>query len=67
MLRINGEEKDFAGELLLDVLLKEGYEPTRVVVERNLEIVPKDQLQYVVLQDKDVIEVIRFVVGGYNK
>ncbi len=64
MLRINGEEKDFAGELLLDVLLKEGYEPTRVVVERNLEIVPKDQLQYVVLQDEDVIEVLRFVGGG---
>lgn len=64
MLRINGEEKDFAGELLLDVLLKEGYEPARVVVERNLEIVPKDQLQHVVLQDEDVIEVLRFVGGG---
>ena len=64
MLRINGEEKDFAGELLLDILLKEGYEPARVVVERNLEIVPKDQLQHVVLQDEDVIEVLRFVGGG---
>ena len=64
MLRINGEERDFAGENLLDVLLKEGYEPERVVVERNLEIVPKDQLPHVVLQDEDVIEVLRFVGGG---
>ena len=64
MLRINGEEKAFAGERLLDVLLKEGYEPARIVVERNLEIVPKDQLQHVVLRDEDVIEVLRFVGGG---
>lgn len=64
MLRINGEEKDFAGEKLLDVLRKEGYEPARVVVERNLEIVPRDQLSDVVLQDEDVLEVLRFVGGG---
>ena len=64
MLRINGEERDFAGENLLDVLRKEGYEPERVVVERNLEIVPKDQLPHVVLQEEDVIEVLRFVGGG---
>ena len=64
MLRINGEEKDFAGEKLLDVLRKEGYEPARAVVERNLEIVPRDQLSDVVLQDEDVIEVLRFVGGG---
>ena len=64
MLRINGEEKDFAGEKLLDVLRKECYEPARVVVERNLEIIPKDQLSDVVLQDEDVLEVLRFVGGG---
>ena len=41
-----------------------GFEPERVVVERNLEIVPKEQLAQVIIQDEDVIEVLRFVGGG---
>lgn len=36
----------------------------RVVVERNLEIVPQDQLGAVMIQDDDAIEVLRFVGGG---
>lgn len=45
-------------------LYQGGFEPERVVVERNLEIVPKEQLAQVVIQDEDVIEVLRFVGGG---
>ena len=41
-----------------------GFEPERVVVERNLMIIPKDQLGNVIIQDEDVIEVLRFVGGG---
>ncbi|MFR5356431.1 MAG: sulfur carrier protein ThiS [Clostridia bacterium] len=35
-----------------------------MVVEKNLEIIPKDQFGQVVIQDEDVIEVVRFVGGG---
>ena len=64
MVKINGEEKKIAGKNLLEFLKETGFEPERVVVERNLIIIPKDQLGNVTIQDEDVIEVLRFVGGG---
>ena len=64
MVKINGEEKTLAGQNLLAYLQEAGFEPERVVVERNFEIVPKEQLAQVIIQDEDVIEVLRFVGGG---
>ncbi|WP_432629303.1 sulfur carrier protein ThiS [Brotaphodocola sp.] len=64
MVKINGEEKAIAGKNLLEYLKEAGFEPERVVVERNFEIVPKDQLGNVTIQDEDEIEVLRFVGGG---
>ena len=64
MVKINGEEKEIAGKNLLEFLKETGFEPERVVVERNLMIIPKDKLGNVTIQDEDVIEVLRFVGGG---
>lgn len=64
MVKINGEEKEIAGKNLLEYLKEAGFEPERVVVERNLEIIPKDELGNTIIQDEDVIEVLRFVGGG---
>lgn len=64
MVKINGEEKEIAGKNLLEYLKEAGFEPERVVVERNLEIVPKEELGNVMIQDEDAIEVLRFVGGG---
>lgn len=64
MVRINGEEKALAGLNLLEYLKTAGYQPEKIVVERNLEIIPRDQLQDVVIQDEDLIEVLSFVGGG---
>ena len=64
MVKINGEEKEIAGKNLLEYLKEAGCEPERVVVERNLDIIPKDELGNTIIQDEDVIEVLRFVGGG---
>lgn len=64
MVKINGEEKEIAGKNLLEYLEEAGFEPERVVVERNLDIIPKDELGNTIIQDEDVIEVLRFVGGG---
>ena len=64
MVKINGEEKVIAGKNLLESLQEAGFEPERVVVERNLDIIPKDELGNTIIQDEDVIEVLRFVGGG---
>lgn len=64
MVKINGEEKEIAGKNLLEYLKEAGFEAERVVVERNLDIIPKDELGNTIIQDEDVIEVLRFVGGG---
>ena len=64
MVKINGEEKEIAGKNLLEYLKETGFNPEQVVVERNFEIIPKEQLGSVTIQDEDVIEVLRFVGGG---
>lgn len=64
MVKINGEEKEIAGKNLLEYLKEAGFDPERVVVERNLDIIPKDELGNTIIQDEDVIEVLRFVGGG---
>ena len=64
MVTVNGEQKDIAGKNLHQYLLEAGYDLNRVVVERNLEIIPKDELDTITIQEEDSIEVLRFVGGG---
>ena len=64
MVKINGEERKLGGKNLLEYLKVSGFEPERVVVERNLEIIPQEKLGNVIIQDEDAIEVLRFVGGG---
>ena len=64
MLTINGESMDAAGKPLADFLREAGYDPARVAVERNLEIVPAEQFPTTILQDGDSIEIVHFVQGG---
>ena len=40
-LTVNGEEREFAGETLSDLLASLEIEPVRVAVEVNLDIIPK--------------------------
>ena len=64
MVMINGEEKEIAGKNLLEYLKENGFNPEHLVVERNFEIIPKEQFGSVTIQDEDVIEVLRCVGGG---
>ena len=64
MLRINGEEKNTAGQTLADYLASAGYNAARVVVEINEAIVPRDRYAETVLRDGDVVEVVCFMGGG---
>ena len=64
MVKINGEPFDIAGKTLAEYLVSTQYDPTRIAVERNGEIVPKANYGETVLQEGDVIEVVNFVGGG---
>lgn len=64
MVKINGEYLDVAGKTLAAYLAGTSYDPKRIAVERNGEIVLKAQYEETMLQDDDVIEVVSFVGGG---
>ena len=53
-----------AGQTVAAYLASAGYDPLRVAVERNGDIVPKSQYGTVVLADGDRVEVVSFVGGG---
>ena len=64
MVKVNGELLDLAGKTISEYLTTTEYDPKRIAVERNGEIVFKSQYDDVVLQDEDSIEVVSFVGGG---
>ena len=64
MAKFFGEAIEIAGKNLLEYLKENGFNPEHLVVERNYEIIPKEQFASVTIQDEDVIEVLRFVGGG---
>lgn len=64
MVKINGECLDIAGKTVAEYLDTTNYDPKRIAVERNGEIVPKSMYRETVLADADVLEVVSFVGGG---
>lgn len=64
MVKINGIQTDMAGMSILDTLSAHNYNPKRVAVERNGNIVPKAAYAETILQEDDVLEVVSFVGGG---
>ena len=64
MVKINGVHLDADGKTLEEYLSATDYDPRRIAIERNDEIVPKVLYGETVLQDGDVVEVVSFVGGG---
>ncbi len=64
MVRINGTEEDVAGKTLAEYLEAAHYRIAYIVVERNMEIVPKTEYAATVLQDMDEVEIVSFMGGG---
>ena len=64
MVKINGTEYDAAGKTIAEYLETTEYNPMRIAVERNGEIVPKATYAETVLQAGDSVEIVNFVGGG---
>ena len=64
MVKINGKALDIAGKTLAEYLSSTDYDPKRIAVERNGEIVPKVMYGETVLEDGDCVEIVSFVGGG---
>jgi sulfur carrier protein len=64
-IRVNGETRQWDRWITIRGLLEDLHiRPEAVVVERNLKIVPREQMDTELVADGDLIEIIRFVGGG---
>lgn len=64
MVKINGKEIDVAGKTISEYLYTTQYDPKRIAVECNGDIVPKTKYDEILIKDGDSIEVVSFVGGG---
>ena len=64
MVKVNGTELDIAGKTVAQYLSTTNYDPKRIAVERNGDIVFKSQYDATILQDGDILEIVSFVGGG---
>ena len=64
MVKVNGTELDIAGKTVSEYLATTNYDPKRIAVERNGDIVFKPQYDVTVLEDGDSLEIVSFVGGG---
>jgi len=64
-VQVNGEQRRVAQGITIAGMLGElGLDPSRVAVERNLEIVPRSSLGELCVENGDTYEVVHFVGGG---
>ena len=64
-ITINGRERQIEQSTsVLELLVRMGWEPGKIAVERNLEIVPRSAHGATVIQDGDRLEIVNFVGGG---
>ena len=63
-LQLNGRERETASPDLAPLLAELDLHPTRVAVERNGEIVPRDRYAATPLAEGDRVEIVQFVGGG---
>ena len=64
MIKINGVSIHADGQTLAQYLATTNYDPKRIAVERNGDIVFKTQYNETILRDGDAIEIVSFVGGG---
>ena len=64
-IHVNGDAHRVTGDVTIAEMLQElGIDPSKVAVERNLEIVPRSTLGEVQVEDGDNFEIVHFVGGG---
>ena len=64
-ITVNGEPRDITPDATIGTVLQSlGLNPKVTVVQRNDDVVPRDEYEVTRLIDGDVLELVRFVGGG---
>jgi sulfur carrier protein len=63
-LTVNGKDEETERRSILEYLNSKNVIPEKVVIELNGKIIKRNDLGNIMLDENDVLEVIRFVGGG---
>jgi thiazole synthase len=64
-ITVNGQGRFVgAGRTIAAMLESIGLNPSKVAVERNLEVVPRSSLGTIIVNEGDKFEIVHFVGGG---
>ena len=64
-ITVNGEKQTIGNQMTVAQYLEGlGIDPETVVIERNLDILSRDNHSEVMIEEGDSIEIIRMVDGG---
>ena len=64
-ITVNGKKETIDNpKTLFELIQQKGLNKDKIVVERNLEIIPRENLDRVKLSQGDSIEIVSFVGGG---
>ncbi len=64
-IQLNGQTTPVAAGITIDDLIREkDLDPATVVVEHNLMIVTRAEVDRITLKQNDALEILRFVGGG---
>jgi thiamine biosynthesis protein ThiS len=63
---VNGDEKDFDGISLAELIEQLDLPAARIAIELNREVVRRSDWDSTMLKDEDRIEIVHFVGGGKN-
>ncbi|MGB8955155.1 MAG: sulfur carrier protein ThiS [Tumebacillaceae bacterium] len=64
-LIINGQERDVEAQTVADVVSHFGLNERIIVIEHNLNIIPREQYAETAVAEGDKIEIVHFVGGGF--
>lgn len=64
-MKVNGKDEKLTAPVTLEeYLTSQGYDCSRIAVEKNGEIISKAKYQSTQLSDADLLEIVHFVGGG---
>ncbi|MBF0614450.1 MAG: sulfur carrier protein ThiS [Magnetococcales bacterium] len=67
-IQLNGENRELErATSVTELLTGLGFDPQRVAVERNLEVVARDRFADTWLQSGDQVEIVHFIGGGMEQ
>lgn len=66
IVRINGKGEILSEKIanLKELVAHKELKAERIVIEHNQRIVPREEWQFIVIQENDTIEIVSFVGGG---